>query len=1167
METFINKMYPIKQIYLLSLIVFSVFFVKSELFSAGKSDEKKARIQARKESKRLIEDPIQLPIDWDSQAIKAETDRYIKDKKTTVNRFIRKTLSSKAKQVAPDPNEQELFSSPIQAYKKMFEPFNQEYARNLQSYLKVLHDSEALDQTSYMQRQALLSLQNISVPEYKNTELKAKINSIKLPSDQATPFPFLNMHHGSCEMLGEENVINNRLEKQAPAFACSAGTLKVFQNYHEIVCLENNELIWRYILPDNFPDTHSKSDIKSKVVFGRTYPVIDNGQVYARLMKDGNMTLFCFDAQTGKVKWILNSKDYETCSGIALWRDQIVLLIKEYDAIARFYLLQINKESGKITSKTFVFSADSSLRIGKRSARIRTDLFTPAPLIINNEAYITTNIGLVISYDLLTNSFKWIRKYKKASFFDERKLIRIAHRNSSSPISGGKNILFQPFNSDSLILLNKATGKIVANLTINWQEVIPSGGKVIVIDDKGMAAFHSLKDLKKQDPLPGKNYRLVQKLDDGNILQTEKKLVIYDLKGKLKKSMTMPKNTLATFADHDSLFSYNSKNKTRSVIEKFLLKQPATVLNSKPEKILPAMYSIEFKKLGNDSYIISNGAFIRVNPDASIKWICPIPRSSNGIKIYSGGKFIYLFVKNRLFCLDNENGEIKNFFPNYGELLLPLEAENVYPQGAVFLNGGLLRKFTPDKAESLGTFKGNKCIANFENGTLIATLDKSGTVTFIRKNPQTGTYSTETVSRKLKNNSRLNIRKIINDQKVVLLSLKYMLVVNANKSTKEIELIQGRRKTYKRGLEGKNFVSDGNFCFFKNYAEIVNIVDLKKNKDLGEIPGFTNIPVLIDGKIIGIAKSDIVCFDSKTEKIVYRLKNFTNNKGQSKRNDINRYATTFKLRNKVALFFPGPLKGSNRKNSEEGALMLISPDKPDFKITSFPGGNNDSTCMNTGDGWLISLPEENRVVRLSQKTMDSLKEKSPNFYPQANTPIEFTIDGYPDEWDLGKFHNINNNLFNARILDKKYVILAIELNNRDAINKLGSSGFDGRYKIMMSSGAIAGLRTNNIIKNGKNILVSLYSNLQSSKEKDITIAYSVKPDGSSCFIEIKVPINKIITSSFFKHLKKESRNRRGDIAFDIIYTDKLNEKHALLSESDIPALYPRAFFPDASNHK
>lgn len=1112
---------------------------------------------------------IQLPMDWDFKTIEAETSKYLQDQKPAVNRFIRQTLSSKGSQVAPG-KEKNLFIGQLPIYKQMFAPFDKEYSKDLDTYLTILKGTNTLDETNFLQRKALLSMEKTNFPVYKSWQKLSSINSIQLPSDKTKPFPFLYMHQGTTEMLAENNPITSRLEKQPPAFICSNDNIKVFQNYHELVCLENNKIKWKYVSTSSTPKTYSKAEDKCYIIFGKTFPVINDGKVFARLMKDGVMNLFCFDAASGKINWIFNSNGTEICSGISLWRDKVIFLGREPDTITRYYIFEINQQNGEVTGKTFVCGAETTFIIGKQTRRLQADLFLPEPLIMDDQAYISTNNGVVIAFDLSTDSLKWIKKYNKPSYRDDKTVRTLAHRSSPAPIAGKDNILFSPLNSAYFLLLNKETGEDAERLTINWREVIPCGEQVIIIDNKGGAAFYSLKNLKSQNTLPGKNYRLVQRFDDGVALQTDNKLVIYDLKGKLKKSMAVPESTNIIFVDKDSLLAYNSQTKTRPTIEKFLQKQPATILNSAPEATIPQVSDAKFKKVENAWYMISKGAVMRINPDASIKWAFPL-MGSNGLKIYPSGNYLYIFTYNRIFCLQKENGALKNFFPDYGERLQEIQSEMVFPQGAAFLNGynwdADVFRFTPEKTERLGHYRGDAPIAAFEFGALIAAWKSYGSrLRFLRNDPQKKEYQTETAAYNLKKSFRPSIRKVLNDKTVMLTDLSSMLFVTADKKASEIQMVKGSKKMPTWG-SNHHFSIEGNYCLFRNYYDIVNLVDLKKKKDLGSIPNFSSMPVYVDGRFIGFSKNEIVCFDPESGKIVYKIQDWSKEKNNKKLDEMKKNLLTFKLGNKAAFLFQVSPNYNFSRASEEGCMILISPDKPEIETVFFQGGESASVFTDTGDGLIVSLPEEEKVIRLSKKDIDVLTKQSPNLFSSENTPIEYTIDGYPDEWDLSKFHKINKNRFDARILDQKYLLLAIELNDSAIIDQLGKKGFDDEVKIMISPGQVAGLRSSSCMKTGKDYLVSFYGKLQSSKERDSMISYSVKPDGSSCFIELKVPLNKIIYQYLTYHLRSESRKRRGDIAFDLIYTDDMANKRGLLSQSEIPAFFPRIFFPDWQEKK
>lgn len=1101
---------------------------------------------------------MQLPIDWDLRTIKSETGTFLENKKKTVSRFIRQTLTAKAPLVLPE-TEKNLYPGSLSIYKKMFAPFIKEYTPDLNEYLKMFEKTGTIDQTSLLQRKAQLSVGNFDIPVYKTTETSLNIKDIKFPAEKSLPFPFMKMHQGTAEMLAEIDFISRQLEKQPPAYISSKGNLKIFQNYHEVVCLENNKLKWKYISPNSIP----KGTDGATIFFDQNQPLINDGKVFCRLFKDSVMNLFCFDAESGKINWVMDEKKMEICSGISLWRDRLVLLAKEPDSLCRYYLVEIKKTDGEISRKTFLFASDNYFTFFRHS-RIQADLFIPAPLIIDDQAYISTNNGVVISFDIMTGGINWLTTYNKASYVaDERQSKTLAGRHSLSPIVDSSKVLFQPINTASLILLERSTGKQSAELIIDWKEIISCGNnQILIIDNQGNASFYSLNDLKKQSSLPGTEYCFIQKLNDGIMLQTKNKLVIYDFAGKLKKSFSIPEDTVAIFADHDSLFAYNSKNESRAEIEKFLLNKPTAVLNSEPDKNLPEMYQVAFKTTQNANYLISGGAILRLNPDGTPAWSRPIP-SFSSIKIYEKDKYTYIFTSNQIFCLENSSGSIKSFFPRYGERLPEsiTNTEIVSPQGVAFvvMQGWwdyYIARISPEKLENLGRYKGDQPIAVFEFGDLLtAWKHYKVDIRFLRKDPQKGEYSTETTEYKLKKSFEPRVMKAVNDQSVLISNFDSLIQVNANRTVTEFNLTEGKKKIdyWQKDMNSFNIIGD--YCIFKNYWDMVTLFDLKKQKDLSGMPKFTQIPMFINNKFIGISEKNIVSFDPANEKVIYTVP-------LDKQSSGRHFLKAFKFQNKIAFFFNPPRHYNNLRGSQEALILLYSPENQEPEKINFPAVEYESEFLDTGDALLIFQPEEKRVVRITKQEFDIFKSKSPNLYSSANTPVKYDIDGYPDEWDLNKFHKLNKNRFDARIIDNKDIIIAVEINDSQTIGEMGQTGIDDRYNLMLAPGAVAAIESLNCMKDGKDWLISLYSKLESTKDKGTTVAYSVKPDGSSCFIEIKAPLNKVFFCHFPDQLKSSERKWRGDLAFELFHTDYLGNRSGLLSDRTEPAFFPRIFFTD-----
>ena len=1098
---------------------------------------------------------LQIPIDWDEKLIQLEVNKLVENKKASTNRFIRNTLTKKAGQVI-STDDPELFIGSLTGYKKIFAPFIKEYSDNLKSYLALLKKAGPMNKTASLQKKALLSLKKVTTPVYNILNEFQDCKSIKLPTDKAKPFPFLNMKMGTTEFEAEKNFTSYSIEKQPPAYVNSLNDLQVFQNYHEVVCLKNNKLKWKFILQNSTPTILASTKSKTKIMFNKVKPVINNGKVFVRLFKDGKMSLFCLDANSGKLLWGLNNSTLETCSEIALWRDRMILIAKENDAPYRYYLLEINPTNGVIYKQTFLYSSEISFKF-TRYIRLQADLFLPAPKIIDNNAYISTNNGLILSFNIMTSSFNWIRKYKKTSFFQNTVSHLLVGRSSSSPIVSSNHVLFQPINAASLLLLDKTNGKNIKNLAIDWKDVIPCGrDKVIIIFGKDrLAAFYSLKDMKKLSTLPGNAYRLIQQLSDGVILQSQNNMVIYDFNGKLLKSMVIPENTIPIYVDKNSLFAYNNKNhKHPGIIEKFLIAKPKTIQNSVYSKNLPTLKDFSFKTLGNNYYILSRSNIISLNLNGTAKWIRAIPASTQ-TRVYQKGNYIYIFTSYIVMCIDKNNGKVLNSFPSYGTKLEEITAETFYEDGTAFVHGSRRDSnviwMTPTKSDILGQFKGDVAISTFKKGNLIAGWKRwEKEIAFYRKEPKTKDFSNATSILKFTSKMYPQLMKRL-ENFTLITDFNYLVKINADKKIKQIKLTKGKKGKLRHWefKSNKLFVNH-NFCFFKSHHDLINIVNFKKSKDLGLIPKFHRIPVYINGKMYGLSEKKIVCFDPVSEKIIFQTS------PELIKNNVQkiRFMNIFKFDDKVACYFN--YYHEWERQSADGVLMVFSLDNPKPEITYFPGAEPNSQFLDTGKAVLISLPTSNKVITLSKQEFNSLKSKNPFVFTTTNAPINHNIDGYPDEWDLKKFHKLGKNSFDIRIIDKK-MLLGLEIKDPKLIKQMGKCGIDDRYSFKAAPAALASLKLQPWLMSDKTFFIGLESPLKTSKKLDTEIEYAVKPDGSSCFIEIKVPLKMIMHYPDSHHKKIEAVKWRGDIAFELFFKDNFGNQHALLSSQDIPAFYPR----------
>jgi hypothetical protein len=200
----------------------------------------------------------------------------------------------------------------------------------------------------------------------------------------------------------------------------------------------------------------------------------------------------------------------------------------------------------------------------------------------------------------------------------------------------------------------------------------------------------------------------------------------------------------------------------------------------------------------------------------------------------------------------------------------------------------------------------------------------------------------------------------------------------------------------------------------------------------------------------------------------------------------------------------------------------------------------------------LLLLREKDVLHLKRHELEALAEKSPFLSSKSNTIDKINLDGFMDEWPTKMFSKIGKNYFAATVTNNT-VTLALLIADQNIIKQVGTLGLDNRFELIVMPGSMATFRDDF----RKNAIILRLGDAIENKQ----LSYSVKPSGRILFMEIEIPLEK--KSKIDRNILKgiACRERRGDLAFDIIFKDSDGEDKFFLAPKNYATYFPRILLP------
>ena len=1134
------------------------------------SDDEKQKLKFR-DIKKIVDgirqSTIQCPIDWEFDSIVRNAKNLAGESKNKLHQLIRSTLSNKYGQVIPSADDGLLIGAYF-GYQKAFAIYTKEYNASLVPYLKLLKNTLHYTNKQIAQEKELLWLGKKSRKPTIPPQRQLTTTTLQLPaSGNMTYQALLAINKGTLEIVNETSSLDKIKTKVQPAGIAVNKNLAFLQNSREIACLQDNKLKWRKIFDNS--TFKIEPSIWNTYISGSTKPLTDTKYVYARLMQKSEFSLYAFHQLTGKLAWQLPDKEYGICSNPIFWNKHILVIARKKALLSKFSLLMINPSNGEIIRKLDLMQSDNYILYSawnQGQKHVSVDYYMPTPTIIDDTAYILTNVGIVSSVDLIKMATNWQREYIRIPANTSVKGKKaLSQRNQYAPVVNKNYVLFPTLDGATIQIIDRISGKIITEKVDSlWTEIYQIGNHALFFESSGKVDIRNLQNLKTIATLPENEYKYVASLKDGVVLKCANKLQVWNDKGSMVKEISIPKTFIPSLLAGGKIFGYK-KNDTQAIVG-FIgqgAKASSPFVGVRSEKKISLVQKGITVSKGNDTYIIADNYLIKLAKDLSYQWAVPHhnSREKKDNHIFINNKYIYMINQATIEILDRDTGRQVGHFPKYGEPLKPLTAF-VLSKNKLFFSKNITPRISEIisiesvKARTIGTISSTSnplCI--MKNGTLIPTTSHYD-LHFSTLDPIEKTYkiTKKYTSKELDKTRRTNMSwdfRPVNDSVFVGVRGSFIQFIRDDMSFEQVVIPDYNLRAIER-YKYKEYVSYGNIIAVPVPDKGVwHLIDTTKKSGLSTKIDIQNKPIFIKNSVYGVRHAKERTLSAKTFAIKTGKKTFEKEiplqKIDGEWHYINQQRFSFIFNSCPSYLF---LMAQGRYPSPELAWIIHNPATGKVEIKGLPDTDyiyGDYTKDNN-----IILCRENDILRFKYQDLDKLSKKSPALFAVKKKDLEVVFDGYQDEWPSDTFHKLGRNYF-AISLSKEIVRLACIITDKNMIKKIGTSGLDNRFELTILPAAHATFKSD---FNNREITIPLGDAMRHNK-----LSYSVSPSGARLFMEMEIPLKALKMNQ--RHIPNvATRERRGDIAFDISFRNSSGERKFVFAQKNYPTYFPRVLFSD-----
>lgn len=466
-----------------------------------------------------------------------------------LHRMIRDILTEKGGAMEQDSKDRELFVGSKRLYRMNLQSYRKTYDNYLAGYVRDLMEIGGYSRIEARNRQIEAALAIYKIEQVPNPLGNAA--AFPLEKQMGDTFvPLARLEPGVVELEGADTCV--RLGGVEPPASFSVpltdGNLTFIQNSRTIACLRDGNVLWIQAVPHS--PAWSSGD-NPWFIGAVKSPVVCGDLVIGRFASQNSFELIAMNKTTGQIAWRLRPKDYYVSSDPAVWGNSIccVQATDNSNAAGVTQLVAIDVNKGEEVFRLDISQGPKpSIRYYRDSVNLSPTCNMPAPVVVGNVVFMDTLNGSVAAVNMFDRGIMWLRTYQR-----EKNHGTMARKALSQPVIGSENVLFASSDSSQIILLDRATGKLIGKETsIKWKEAAPAGKDTAVIISGNSIVFYSLKDFSVKKTISRNNMKFLEDSADGCLLFDGKNIIHYSSEGEETARAALPEGVAPIGTDRSS---------------------------------------------------------------------------------------------------------------------------------------------------------------------------------------------------------------------------------------------------------------------------------------------------------------------------------------------------------------------------------------------------------------------------------------------------------------------------------------------------------------------------------------------------------------------------------------------------------------------------------------
>jgi hypothetical protein len=480
-----------------------------------------------------------------------------------MHRLIRDALLAKGEAVCPQKGDSRLFVGAKQVYREALrqDPKVKSYGSYVTIQARGLLERGGYSAAEAERYRHVIGL-DAPAPSEALELPKLRVGDIDLPEALTNFEAWADVPQGVFELRARQSQIG--LGGGDPETFCRPlfdGRDMYVQSSRGMACLRKGSLAWSRAVPcfTVWDATHIP-----QYLGGVAQGVTKGNLVVARLALEGGMSLAAMNRDDGRVVWTYRPRNAVITSDPALWCDQICIQGRRAEhGGGTTLLLLVDAHTGREIDRFQVGSEPANTVLTYRNyyggsrwgtGHIQVDYAhsMAAPVVAGDVVFLQPHSGVAAAFHLLDRGLLWVRVFAK-----ESSRWPASCRRVTRPVPGRANVLLAPPEARQIMLIERSSGRLVAqDTTAEWTDICRAGDDVGVVLTRTHLLFRALRDLSivVSEELPG--LRVLAPLADGCLLFDKERIYLYAADGKRLKTIRYPRSVLPVGCDGRHVYGF-----------------------------------------------------------------------------------------------------------------------------------------------------------------------------------------------------------------------------------------------------------------------------------------------------------------------------------------------------------------------------------------------------------------------------------------------------------------------------------------------------------------------------------------------------------------------------------------------------------------------------------